>query len=147
MPFITKDVAAGVTFLLIGLVGFIVARGYDMGTARVMGPGYFPTILCAGLMLLGVIIFAQGVLSSARETLERIHWRPLVLVSLAILLFSLLLEPAGLIIASVVLIGLCSYAGREARWQEVLILGAGLIVFCSLVFVWGVKLPVTLLPG
>lgn len=147
MSLISKDFVAGLTFMVLGLAGLVIARNYDMGTARTMGPGYFPWLLSAGLMLLGVAIFIQGIASKAREPIERIDWRPVVMVTLALFVFSALIERAGFIASLALLIALGSYAGKEARWREVAILGIGLIIFCSAVFVFGVKLPITLLPG
>lgn len=144
---ISKDFLAGLTFMVLGLAGLVIARRYDMGTPRMMGPGYFPWLLSAGLMLLGAIIFLQGVASKAREPLEKIQWRPVVLVTLAIFLFSVLIERAGLLASLILLIGIGSYAGRDARWREVVVLGVALIAFCTAVFIYGVKLPLTLLPG
>jgi hypothetical protein len=144
---ISKDFLAGLTFMGLGLAGLVIARGYDMGTARTMGPGYFPWLLSAGLLFLGAVIFIQGIASKAREPIEDMQWRPVVLVTAAIFLFGMLIERAGLIVSLAILIALGSYAGKEARWKEVAILGAGLIVFCTAVFVYGVKLPLSVLPG
>ena len=35
---------------------------------------------------------------------------------------------------------------RDFRWRQSLILGVILVIFCALVFVWGLKLPIPLCP-
>ena len=47
-----KDFASGLMFILVGLSFSWVARGYSMGTAAKMGPGYFPFLLGLVLALL-----------------------------------------------------------------------------------------------
>ena len=50
-----KDFWTGVIYLLFGGIAFWIARDYGLGTASRMGPGYFPTVLSALLVLIGVI--------------------------------------------------------------------------------------------
>jgi hypothetical protein len=59
-------------FILVGLGFSFVARGYSMGTAAKMGPGYFPFWLGIVLALLGALVL-WGSLSSkmAKDHLER----------------------------------------------------------------------------
>jgi len=58
-----KDFASGLMFILVGLGFSFVARGYSMGTAAKMGPGYFPFLLGLVLALLGAVV-TIGALSS-----------------------------------------------------------------------------------
>ncbi len=48
-----RDFFAGAVFLLFGLCAVPVGRDYPMGTAFHMGPGYFPIVLGALLLILG----------------------------------------------------------------------------------------------
>ena len=61
-----KDLGIGVIYLALGLVGFTVARNYSFGTAGRIGPGYFPTIISALL-----IIFPEFVAVSVRTLAEK----------------------------------------------------------------------------
>ena len=49
-----QDFASGILFIVAGAAFAFLARGYRMGTASSMGPGYFPFWLGMVLVLLGV---------------------------------------------------------------------------------------------
>ena len=49
-----KDFWAGVMFCGFAAIGILAARGYSLGSAGKMGPGYFP-------LLLGIVLAAMGV--------------------------------------------------------------------------------------
>ena len=55
-----KDTLAGAVFVLFGALALVVARRYEAGTLLDMGPGYFPRVLGALLVLLGLWIAARG---------------------------------------------------------------------------------------
>lgn len=142
---IAKDFLAGVVFLGVGALGLWLGGEYRMGTAARMGPGYMPRLLFWSLVALGAVIMLRGLLGE-HEKVERGRWRPLCLVTLAIIAFSLLIDPAGLLAAGAVLIGVSSLAGPEFKWHEAAALLAGLLAACAGIFVWGLGLPITLLP-
>ena len=49
-----KDFWAGVMFCGFAAIGILAAKGYSLGSAGKMGPGYFP-------LLLGIVLAAMGV--------------------------------------------------------------------------------------
>ena len=51
-----RDFYSGLIFILFGLATLFFARGYSLGSAVRMGPGYFPTTLGALLAGLGFVI-------------------------------------------------------------------------------------------
>jgi len=132
-----KDFWTGVLYLAFGAATLWIAREYPIGTAGRMGPGYFPTALSLLLMGLGVYILARG-LTRQGDPLGGFAWRGALLVVGATVAFGLLLETAGVIIALVVLICGSALASVKTKfdWKSILI-AAGLIVFCVLVFVKG----------
>jgi len=79
-----KDFLAGILFVVVGALALVVASGYPMGAAARMGPGYFPTVLGAILILFGFCVLARGVASGAKVKGEW-GWRPLAWVALPIL--------------------------------------------------------------
>ena len=85
--------------LLVGARGISFAAGYDR-----IGPRFFPYSVGVGLIILGVALGAYLVLGrgAERETgePEPIAWRPLGLVTLALVATVLLYDPAGFVIAS-----------------------------------------------
>jgi hypothetical protein len=56
-----KDIVTGMLYLAIGLFFNYYSRNYAFGTSQAMGPGYFPTILSTGLIILGIWIASIGV--------------------------------------------------------------------------------------
>src|SRR5512134_1610134 len=95
-----KDFWSGVMFAVFGLLFVAFARQYAMGTAARMGPAYFPTVLGGLLLLLGVVIAIRGLTARTKDgTVDRFHFKPLLLVLGAVVAFGLLLRPGGLLVA------------------------------------------------
>ena len=70
-----------------------------------------------------------------------------MLVSLAVLAFAFLLEPAGLLVATLAIVLIGAFGGPEFRLLEVLILAAGLALGSVVLFVYGLKLPLPIWPA
>jgi putative tricarboxylic transport membrane protein len=142
----SKDFWSGVMLIAIGVAAIFIAKDYPFGTALRMGPGYFPIMLAAILVLFGLYLVVQGMRSS--ETVEG-NWslRALVIVPLSLVLFGVLMDRAGFIPAIVVLIFGSAAAGTEFKLVEVALLTVVLTVFCTAVFIWGLGLPYPLLAG
>lgn len=143
-----KDFWAGVLFLAFG--AFFAGEGasYTFGSAARMGPGYFPTILGMLLMLFGLIVAVGGMRAGASpETVDRFSWPTLALILGPIVLFGLLLEPLGLILSLLMLVGISSYASHEFSWRGALYNAAFLIGLCLLVFIYALGLQFQLWPS
>ncbi len=141
-----RDFWAGVMFASIGAVFAVIAWDYKLGTAARMGPGFFPFYL--GLLLAGLgIAIAIGGMRSDGLKVDKFHWKPIFWVLGPIVAFGLLLKVIGMVLAGLMVVILSSYGGPEFRLRSTLVLAAGLVVFCSLVFVFGLKLPIPLCPG
>ena len=141
-----KDVRAGLLFILLGGAAVHFARDYPMGWIERMGPGYFPTALGWILCVFGAWVMLRGLFTG-----ERVRgtwgWRPLGLITLAIVLFGFSMEKIGLVPALVLLFVITALAGRDFRWKEVLILAVVMSAFAAGVFVYGLKLPYPLFGG
>jgi hypothetical protein len=141
-----KDFWSGVMFCGFAAVAVLAARGYSLGGAGKMGPGYFP-------LLLGVLLFALGVVLIGRslvlvgEPVPRFHLWPLLTIAVAVCLFGVLIEPLGLIVALAVLTVLSAWAGAQFRWTETIALAAVLILFSIGVFVYALGLPLNIWPS
>ncbi|GAU84634.1 tripartite tricarboxylate transporter TctB family protein [Bosea sp. BIWAKO-01] len=143
-----QDVLAGGLFMLIGAATSLSALGYALGTMRRMGPGYFPLVLGLLLTGIGVALIAQAWRRGRVGT--PIEWgstRPLAFVLGGLAFFGLTLTELGFVLANTLFIGVTSYAGREFRWHETLVLSLALTVMAALVFIVGLKLQIPLWPA
>jgi putative tricarboxylic transport membrane protein len=114
-----------------------------MGTAFRMGPGYFPSVLGGVLTVLGVIVAARALWTAGGPvTLPRL--RPLVLVLASVVAFAVLVQSAGLVVATVALVLVSALGGSEFRWGEVVVLAVVLAGLAIVVFVYGLGLPIPL---
>jgi hypothetical protein len=139
-----RDFWAGVLLIVIGGAALIIARDYPFGTTRHMGPGYFPIVLGTILILFGITITAKG-LRSNEQFKGKWPLRPLIVLSIATILFGAAMKYAGLIPALLVLVFGSAAAGRQFRLVEVLLLTVGLTVFSVVLFVWALDLQFSLI--
>jgi hypothetical protein len=139
-----KDFWAGVMLIATGGTAIYFARDYTFGTALRMGPGYFPMVLGAILILFGIYILALGL--ARGEKIEG-SWslRALVIVPLSLVLFGVLIERAGFVPAMMVLIFGSATASTEFRVIEALLFSAFLTAICAAVFIYGLGLPYPLI--
>jgi hypothetical protein len=141
-----KDFWSGVMFCGFAAVAILAARGYSLGSAGKMGPGYFPLLLGIVLGGLGVVLIARSVVLDG-EPVARFHVLPLLIIALAVCLFGALIEPAGLVVALAILIVLSAWAGPQFRWAEAAGLAAALILFSIGVFVYALGLTLNVWPS
>ena len=140
-----KDFWAGLLYGGIGAAAVIIARDYNWGRGGRMGPGYFPTILGALLLLIGIASLVRSFVARG-EPIGPIAWKGAAFVTGSTVLFGLLLRPAGLVPALMVLILGSAAASSRFRFEwRALALMLALIAFCALVFVKGLGVPVPLL--
>ena len=138
-----KDLWSGLIYLAFGAGGLWFGADYPMGTAGRMGSGYFPKVLAAVLVGFGVVAIARSLVLTG-EPVSRLQWKPIILILAACLLFGLLLEPAGAIVALLVLILMSASVSQKFRLDALSLVGVvALIAACALVFVkgLGVQMP------
>lgn len=156
-----KDFWGGVLFAAIGGAFALIAKGvkigdstliagYAMGTPARMGPAFFPFWLGLILFALGVIIAVNGARNKnppPDSAFPKYHWGPILWVLGAVVMFGLILKAVGMLLAGVLLVLVAGVGDPEGfRWKSSLILGVCLTIFCALVFVAGLKLPIPLCP-
>ena len=140
-----KDFWTGVIYLAVGTLGVVIGRNYSFGTAGRMGPGYFPFAISCLLLLFGVITVVRSFIVTG-EPVGAIAWKAIALVIGSVIAFGLLLPTAGLIIAMLVLVLMSAAASEKFRFEWGATAGlVGLVVFCSLVFVLGLGVPMPLI--
>lgn len=142
-----RDFWSGVLFIAIGLAAVVLGRRYSFGTASSMGPGFFPSVLGSLLAVLGLIACLRSIRrTKAVVVMGAIRLLPLVVVLASVVLFAVALPKLGLVVASMLLVATSRLAAPGFRWLEVLVFGSLLTVFCAAVFVWGLKMPMSLWP-
>ncbi|HEX6692942.1 MAG TPA: tripartite tricarboxylate transporter TctB family protein [Burkholderiales bacterium] len=142
-----KDFWAGLMFMGVGLFFLVWAvTHYQMGTAVRMGPAYFPALLGGLMAVLGFIVLL-GSFAISGPPVPKFQFRPLLLISLACVVYGYLMKPLGLILATAALVFISAYGGHEFKWKEVTILYVVLIIFSVLVFVKGLTLPFPICPA
>lgn len=135
-------VAAGLAAT--GIAAFVIALSYDMGTARRMGPGYFPLVLSALLVGLALIEFVSVLARADRGvSLSDLDWRPLLAILTAIIGFAVTIRYFGLIPAFVVVVLTTTLAQRRFGIVAALGLAAGICLGAWILFarVLGMALP------
>ncbi len=139
-----KDFWTGVLYIVFGLSAVVIARDYPMGTAFRMGPAYFPTILGVLLALIGAISVMRSFMTPGTP-IGAFAFKGLFLVTLAVVIFGFFVRQVGLALALPLLVVVSASASVRFRWQSALIMAAGLTIFCALVFVKGLGVPLPIL--
>ena len=142
-----KDFWAGLFCIAIGVIALLLLANIRMGSLAAMGPGFLPTWLARILIGLGVLIALKSVVSTERLTLNWHLLRPVLMILGGIVLFALLLYPAGFALTSFLLLLLAAGAGRDFRWREALIMAAAISAAASLLFIVALKINVPLWPA
>jgi hypothetical protein len=140
-----RDGLAGLVFVGLGLFALAVASDYPMGTARNMGPGFFPIMLGSLLVLIGLAIAGKA-LAKAGEPVGPWALRPLVMITAAVVAFALLVQPLGLAVATTVLVAVGSLGGLDFSLRRVVLLSVGLVALSAAIFIRALGLPFALWP-
>lgn len=135
-----KDFYSGLMYAAVGAGAIAVAAGYNMGTSVRMGPGYFPTILGALLVLVGAISMVRA-FTRAGEPIKPFYWKEIVLVLGSVVLFGLTVRGAGLLPSLILLVVASAWASDKFKIRTALLLAVLSAAFSALIFVKGLGLP------
>jgi Tripartite tricarboxylate transporter TctB family len=141
-----KDFIAGLMFVAIGIGAIVIASTYTLGSAARMGPGYFPRILGILMIFLGAVLALRS-LRLQGTPLPGWKWRPVIVVLGSVIVFGAIVNFAGLVLSTVLLIVMSSAASHEFRPKEAVISGILLAILAVGVFVIGLKLQIGIWPG
>lgn len=140
------DVLCGLMFVAFAAWGFTAAAGLDAGSAVEMGPGYFPRLVSAILLLLGLAITATGLIAAGAPPVSGWVLRPIAMVSVAALAFAVLLERAGIVIAIIAVIAIGALAGSRIELKSLALLALLLIGASIALFVVAIGIPLPIWP-
>lgn len=136
----TRDLISGLIFIGSGAFFVILGQDYAFGSARRMGPGYFPTVLGVILVGLGILVAIRAVKMVPRIEGEW-AWKALLINCGALVMFGLIVRGAGLLPAVFLLSMVSASTSSRFRWVPALLLSIGLAVFSYVTFVKGLGLP------
>jgi hypothetical protein len=140
-----RDIAGGLLTIAIGAGFFLFGRELEMGSSFRMGPGYFPTMLSFLMMGLGAALTLLAWRAPREEgAFSHVPWRGLLLIIGATILFGFTLRGLGLAPVLLLVVFASAWASRYAAWRSSVPLALGLALFCTVLFVrlLGLPLPV-----
>ncbi len=108
-----------------------------------MGPGFFPLIVFSLLAILGASSAVSALRSDVTDEIGRWPLVPLAFVVAAPVIFALLVDRWGLLVAVVALAVVAGYRGWRRRPLEVLFIDGLLAAISVGVFIYGLALPFT----
>lgn len=129
------DLLAGAIFIGFGLAFAITSATYDLGTPLRMGPGFFPLVLGATLVVLGVAIVVKAFVAGPAGPVGPVPWRALVLLVAALFFFGYFVRALGLVPTLLVAVTLAALAGRSVRVIPAVVIAACLTALSVLIFV------------
>jgi len=135
-----KDFWTGLIYIFFGSSAIFIAREYGMGTGVKMGPAYFPTVLGGLLVCIGAISVIRSFIVSG-PPIGAFAFKGMVLITLSVLLFGFAVRGAGLAVALPLLVVISACASARFRWRPTILMAVGITIFCVLVFLKGLGIP------
>ena len=129
-----------------GAVIGLAAAKYERGLLRNIGPGFFPIVIASLLAALGVVIAMRGAGDRTEGAAPVRSMRRLAAVPCAVIVFALLIESAGVVLAAMALVITSSCARAGGRRRDVALLALVLSMLAVLIFVWGLGVPLSVFP-
>ncbi|MBY5841632.1 tripartite tricarboxylate transporter TctB family protein [Rhizobium leguminosarum] len=140
ISFDTTNAICGALFVATGAFFAIQSLGLDLGTSVRMGPGYFPLVLAAVLVLLGAIIFIQA-LRVEGEPIDPFAWRGMLFILPAPVFFGLTVRGLGFAPSLFLTAFIACFASQKMNVFFAIILSLLLTIFSVGVFSYGLGLP------
>jgi hypothetical protein len=150
-----EDLISAAIFIILGVGAFFMALDYRTGTMHRMGPGIFPLLVSGLMIVLGAALAVQALAkwrlhqaSGAKTELlpNFAAVRALLFTMVSLLVFAMLVRPAGLLIAMTAMVFIATRAQPGRPIVSSLILAVSLSVLCAAIFVYGIGIPINLWP-
>jgi hypothetical protein len=152
---IRRDTSLALLLIAFGLAALIFGTDLSMGRIDRMGAGYVPWLVACGILFVSTCIairalhiWRQRTISAASGDEQRppVPWRAVISISLSAISFALFIRPTGLLIATVIMVLICTLAQNHAGWHARLLVAGFLAAFAGLLFSVGLGLPISLFP-
>ena len=124
-----------------GLAAAMLDAALPVGTARRMGPGFFPLLLTSLLFGLGTILVVRGVRATPDGAVQPMPWRGMLFILGATLFFGATVRGLGLVPTTAIAVLLASYASQRMTLRLAVTLSIVLTIFVLAVFHYGLGLP------
>ncbi|WP_112874245.1 tripartite tricarboxylate transporter TctB family protein [Paracoccus endophyticus] len=134
------DLIAGLFLMATGVFFGWQALGLELGTSLRMGPGYFPLVLSALLVVIGLVVLIKA-FGREGEPLGQIAWRGMMFILPAPVFFGLTVRGLGFVPALFVTTLIASQASVRMRPLPALALSVAVTILATLVFSYGLGLP------
>lgn len=121
-----QDLGAGLLFLFIGCMGLYFGKDLTYGSARAMGPGFFPIWLSWIINFMGVVCLVRAVTIEG-DPIATIPIRPILWVSVAVLLFGYLIEHVRLELALLTLAVVATQSRRQTDFPQKVVAGFAIL--------------------
>ena len=143
-----RDFWSGLMFVAIGLGFAWGANNYSFGSSARPGPGFFPFGLGLLMAILGGVVLFKALVVETEdgEPVGRWAFRPLLIIMGSVGLFGFLLPRMGMAVSLPILILMCSLAGDEFHWKDVIVSVVVLTLGSWLIFIKGLSLVIPLWP-
>ncbi len=144
-----RDFWSGLMFVIVGAAFAWGATNYNFGASARPGPAYFPFGLGVLMALLGgfVLFKALTVEVEGGDPIGPWAWKPLLVIVAAVGIFGWALPHLGMVVALPLLVIGSAAAGDEFHWRDAVINAIVLTAGSWVIFIWGLKLTIPLLPS
>jgi hypothetical protein len=113
----SRELWVGIVFVLIAGMTLYQSLGFRLGSLSQMGSGFFPTILSSILLLIGALSIFQAI-TREREPLPAFSIRPIVLITLSIVVTGWTLLHLGIVLALPILLAISAFADSALKWGK-----------------------------
>ncbi len=143
-----KDFWSGLMFVVLGVAFAWGATAYSFGSSARPGPGYFPFGLGVLLAILGAVVLftALTIEVEAGDPIGAWGWKPLIVITAAVVIMGVILPRLGLIVSLPILVLVAAWAGDEFHWKDAVINAIILTAGSWFIFIYGLKLTIPVWP-
>jgi putative tricarboxylic transport membrane protein len=143
-----QDFVSGLTVLVLAAVVLWALSRVPTTRFQSISPTLFPRLCTYTLAVLGVLLTMRGFLRDG-PPLDPWPLRGISFVTLAIVLFGMLINVFGYLLAGFVTVVLAGLGSGESKRRELLLLAVALVIISYLLFTAGLRLslPVFAIPG
>lgn len=129
-----RNLISGILLAAVGIFAAVYAQRYNMGSLARMGPGFFPVVLGVLLGFIGIALAAVSLFEALDEEPIRVEWRKASIILGSILIFALLLRPAGLILATGISTFIATLADQKLTFYKRALITFAVTVITVVIF-------------